>query len=423
MERRKTTLFLAMAGVLVVSLAAKPFHRAQGNATPQKPVPPSPSSGPSFASTVRFAYGGNVAEVPAEFIGGLVLLPLHVNQSQPCLFVLDSTAASTSIDPSRAAELGIVTGKSAELEFAGVTMSLTELPAAAKPGFDTQFGRAYEGTLGEDFFETFVIGIDYARKTVRLYDPGTYQYSGHGKGFHISFSGSTPVVRAKFNANGKTLEADFGVDTALDTSVLFSERYANAHHMLSHFKTIPAMDESPDPTQGALLGRLRLFQIGPFPVQQAIATFSEKSSEKGPEKRGGPIGSGQLAGEIGGGMLHRFTVIFDYPHQQIIFDPNSERRTDEIEDMSGISVIAQGPGLRGFEVTQVRPGTPGAEAGLQKGDVIAGIDEDPAADLSLMQVRGLFRLLGHPYRLTVERNDQTLHLTLKLKRLLPDNEE
>jgi hypothetical protein len=355
-----------------------------------------------------------VAEIPAEFVGGFILLPLHVNQSQPCLFVLDSTAASTSIDPDRAVELGIPAGQSAELEFAGVTLTLPELPRAPKPNFGPQFGRPYEGTLGRDFFESFVVAIDYARKTVRLYDPGAYQYSGQGKSFHLSFSGDAPVVRAKFNTTGKTLEADFGVDTALDASVLFSERYASAHHMLSHLKTIPATDDLSDGTADAILGRMKLFQIGPFPVQQSIATFSGRGA--------GATGSGQLAGAIGGGMLRRFTVIFDYPHTQMIFDPNSERRTDEIEDMSGISLVARGPGLRTFEVTQVRPGTPGADAGLQKGDVIAGIDEDPAADLSLMQVRDLFRQLGHPYRLTVERKDQTLHLTMKLKRLLPDNE-
>jgi len=159
---------------------------------------------------------------------------------------------------------------------------------------------------------------------------------------------------------------------------------------------------------------MRLFEIESFPVQQAIATFAKQDAS--------PEGGAKLAGEIGGGMLQRFNVVFDYPHQQIIFEPNSERRVDEIEDMSGVSLVATGPGLRRFEVTQVRSGTPGAEAGLQKGDVIAGIDEDPAADLSLMQVRDLFRQVGHPYKLTVERNDQTLHLTMKLKRLLPDNE-
>ena len=363
---------------------------------------------------MRFAYGGNVAEIPAEFVDGLVLLPVHVNQSQPCLFVLDSTAASTSIDPNRAAELGVPPG-SVELEFAGVNVTLPELPHIPKPDFDARFGRAYEGTLGRDFFESFVVAIDYARKTVRLYDPASYQYSGKGKSLHISFSEDTPVVRAKVNTSGKTLEGDFGVDTALDASVLFPERYANAHHMLSHVKTIPATDEIWDQVaQGAVLARMRVFQIGPFPVQQAIATFSEQ-----PEAKTGGV---QLAGEIGGGMLRRFTVIFDYSRMQIIFDTNSEWRTDELEDMSGITVAASGPGLRTFEVTQVRSGTPGAEAGLQKGDIIAGVDEDPAADLSLAQLRDLFRQFGHPYKLTVERNDQTLHLTLKLKRLLPNNE-
>jgi PDZ domain len=409
MERWKTSLIVVVAA-LSASLGARPGPWAQTQAA----APQTPPSSNSAPSSVRFAYGGNVAEIPAEFIGGLVLLPLHVNQSQPCLFVLDSTAAATSIDPERATELGIPAGQSVELEFAGVNLTLPALPRVSKPNFDARFGREYEGTLGRDFFETFVVAIDYERKTVRLFDPGAYQYSGRGKSFHLSFVGDTPVVRAKSNTNGKTVEGDFGIDTALGASVLFSESYANAHRMLSHFKMIPAMDEVSDDAADARLGRLRLFQIGPFPVQQAIATFSKLNA--------GAAGGEKLAGEIGGGMLRRFTVIFDYPHTQVIFDPNSNRRTEEFEDMSGISLIAGGPGLRTFKVTQVRPGTPGAEAGLQKGDIIAGIDQDPAADLSLIQVRDLFRQLGHPYTLTVERNDQTLHLTMKLKRLLPDNE-
>ena len=126
--------------------------------------PQAPTSSNAAPGSVRFAYGGNVAEIPAEFIGGLVLLPLHVNQSQPCLFVLDSTAAATSIDPQRATELGIPAGQSVELEFAGVNLTLPELPRVSKPNFDARFGREYEGTLGRDFFESFVVAIDYERK-------------------------------------------------------------------------------------------------------------------------------------------------------------------------------------------------------------------------------------------------------------------
>jgi len=384
-----------------MGLTATPAPRAQANSAPAPQAVPSASA--------RFAFGGNAAEIPAEFIDGLVFLPLRVNESQPCLFLFDPTAESSSIDPSRAAELGIPSAQSVALELAGVTFFLPALPQVPKPNFAARVGRAYEGTLGKDFVESVVVEIDYARKTVRLYDPAVYQYSGRGTSFPLTFAGTMPVVQAKFGvANGKVLEAGFGVNPALDVSVRISDHYEGGRLLSSHVKTIPAMD--PNGGENAVLGRLQMVQIGPIPVQDSIAEFSREN----PVVNGGV----RLAGEIGAGMLRRYVMVFDYPHQQIIFNPNSEIRSDEPEDMSGIALIAKGPGLKTFEVTQVRPRTPGADAGIQKGDLIAGIDQDPAADLSLEEIRDLFRRSGHPYKLTIERNGRTLSLTMKLRRLL-----
>ncbi len=346
MERRKTTL-LAAAAALSVSFAARPAAPQRQAAAPQ-----TPTSSNSAADPVRFAYGGNVAEIPAEFIGGLILLPLHINQSQPCLFVLDSTAAATSIDPDRAADLGIPAGQSVELEFAGVNLTLPELPRVPKPNFGARFGREYEGTLGHDFFESFVVAIDYERKTVRLFDPGAYQYSGHGKGFQVSFAGDTPVVRAKSNTNGKTLEGDFGIDTALDASVIFSKSYANAHHMLSHLKTIPAMDEAADDSADAVLGRMKLFQIGPFPVQQAIATFSKlrRRYARRREARGRDWRRNAAA-------LHRDLRL--PAHADHLRSQTATGASEEFEDMSGISLAAEAVrGLRTFESDAGAPREP-----------------------------------------------------------------
>jgi S1-C subfamily serine protease len=117
-------------------------------------------------------------------------------------------------------------------------------------------------------------------------------------------------------------------------------------------------------------------------------------------------------------MLRRFTAVMDYAHQQMILDRNSEFRDEDREDMSGISIIAGGSNLKKFIVTQVRPGTPGTDAGIQKGDVIAGVDDDPAADLTLADLRYLFRQLGHPYKLLIEREGKTVVVTMKLRRLL-----
>jgi C-terminal processing protease CtpA/Prc len=150
--------------------------------------------------------------------------------------------------------------------------------------------------------------------------------------------------------------------------------------------------------------------VGPYDVRDPIAVFSRGDSPADDKSR--------LAGQLGGKLLRRFTVTFDYPHQRMILDPNSDFRTDDLEDMSGLAVVATGSNLKSFEVTEVRSGTPGADAKIQKGDVIAGVDDEAAADLSLAAIRKLFRQRGAKYKLLIQRNRQTLAVTLQTRRLL-----
>jgi hypothetical protein len=398
--RRRIAGGSAILLVLCLGMSVRRGPHAQTNAPPaQQP-----------AADARFAFGGNAAEVPADFIGNRVFLPVRVNQSQPSLFEVDSTAAASSIDPGRAAELGIGPGQSAVLEMEGVRLSLPTLPFIPKPPFSAHVGREYEGTLGQDFFASAVVEIDYARRTVRLFDPGTFHYSGRGKIIPLKFARGMPVVQAKFNAGGKTIAGGFILNTALDVPVVISNRYEEKRRFFTpHTKTIPAIDQPPGGEEGDTLARMNFFQIGPYSVVQAIAEFSQRSLA---------ANDPHLVGEIGGGMLRRFTVTLDFLRQQVILDSNSDFHADDEADMSGVSITASGPGLKRFEVTEVRPGTPGADAGVQKGDVIAGIDDEPAADLSLVEIRKLFRQITHPYKLLLERNGQTVSVTLKLRRLL-----
>ncbi len=158
------------------------------------------------------------------------------------------------------------------------------------------------------------------------------------------------------------------------------------------------------------MARIEDFQIGPYQVQQPLAAFVQGKLPGADDA--------QVAGEIGGGMLRRFTLTLDYARQVAIFDSNSEIRTDDHEDMSGISVAAGGPDLKRFEVVQVRPGSPAADAGVQKGDVIAGVDDEAAADITLAALRNLFRQVGHKYKLLIERNGKAQTIGVTMRRLL-----
>ena len=224
--------------------------------------PGTPLSREQSPATARFAGGGNAAEIPAEFVGNLVFLPVRVDSGKPSLFNLDSRALRTSIDPARAAALGLSVrpaegngppeaGQSIRdcvVNLPGVDFPMSSLAVSAKQDFGLQVGRPNQGTLGNDFFARAVVSINYARRTVELYDPGVYQYSGPGTRFHLTFVEGTPVIRAKFSVSrGKALEADFALNTARDASVLISDQYAEAHHVFSsHLRTIPDVTPQSD---------------------------------------------------------------------------------------------------------------------------------------------------------------------------------
>ncbi len=79
--------------------------------------------------------------------------------------------------------------------------------------------------------------------------------------------------------------------------------------------------------------------------------------------------------------------------------------------------IAESLGLDrpgGVLVTEITPQSPAAAAGLQHGDLITGIDQQPVADVEAFSYRFATKPLGSSASLTVLRNGKPLMLTVKL---------
>jgi|HubBroStandDraft_6_1064221.scaffolds.fasta_scaffold01548_5 hypothetical protein len=405
---RRNILFLIFLFFSILAFAIQPAIRGQAPASALQ----------ENTAPARFAYGGNAAQNPAAFIGNLIFLPVRLNQDKPLLFELDSTATATSIDPSYAPHAAASVGgsdaalRNCVLTLPDVALPMSVLAVAGKNDFGLQTGIRYQGTLGPDFFARLVIVVDYFRQTVQLYDPATFTYSGTGNGFPLALAGAAPVVHAKFDIPGRrTQEADFVVSTALDAPIVFYREYTEAHRFSSmHFKTIPASYSQLDAGSKIFLGRLKTFQLGAYSLEEPVAAFSQSNP--------GQSGNKSVAGAIGAGFLRRFTVIFDLPHQRIIFEPNIQFNKFAEEDMSGLSIVAKGPNLKTFEIAHVQPGTPGASAGVREGDLIAGVDGEPAADMTLSSIRDLFRQVGHKYKLLIERNGKTEEVVIEMKRLI-----
>ncbi|HTS13091.1 MAG TPA: PDZ domain-containing protein [Candidatus Limnocylindrales bacterium] len=399
MNRRM--LFFVAAAMLCLTAAGKPQSNGQAKSAPAQ-----------WPSHPLFAYRGNAAEIPAAFIENLVFLPVTLNESKPSLFALDTSAKMTSVDPERAKETGLVTNQRVALITPGVLFPFDSIPAIARPDLAAEIGRPYEGTIGADFLNSVVVEIDNARQTVRIFDPSIYKYTGRGKTFPLVFEGDMPVIRARFSSpRGKESEADFGISTSVIAGIVFSEPFALAHHLVSsHGKGADGYDPQMTGGEAVSLYRLKNFQIASWSAPDIIAEVS-KSKIAG-------AGNPKLAGVIGAGMLHRYNIVLDYPHKQIILEANNRFKDYDEEDKSGIAVVAKGSNLKTFEVVHVAAGSPAAEGGVKVGDIIAGINDEAAADIRLDAVRDMFRQVGHTYNLTIQRGDQTKQISIQMRRLL-----
>jgi hypothetical protein len=401
---RRVAILVLVAGLRFLASVFGPPLRAQ--------TPPAPN--PQSASQTQFSYA---AQIPASFVHNLIFIPVRINGGNPSLFELDSSAERTSIEPARAQELGLPVSSAqtidhAALTMAGLRLGLGALPVIARKNFAETTGQAAHGVLGRDFFDHAVIVVDYLRQTVQILDPATYKYEGQGKSFPVTGGASSALIRAKGNISGrKSFDAEFEINTALDSAIVFYQAYMDSKKIsAAHFKAVSASYPELDEGSKIQVGRIKDFQIGAYTIEEPVALFSQGNSKSGANPK--------IAGEIGGDFLRRFSVVFDFPHQRLILEPNLQINHTAQEDMSGLSILAKGANLKIFEIVQVRPGTPGADAKLKEGDMIAGVDEEAAADLTLSAIRDLFRQVGHEYKLLIDRHGQSLTITIKMRRLV-----
>lgn len=377
------------------------FEKILAHAPPQKVV-----------SMPGSAAANSLVTIPFEQVDKLIYLQVRVNDSEFLQFVLDSGAGVWVIDQSLAKKLNLKSEEKDKLKGAGggafdvtytnnVSFKLPgiELPVARVALADLSsltsgLGRQVDGIIGYEFFERYVVEIDYDANVVRLFEPKTFKYSGRGEVVPIKIKKKHSYVAAKIKVAGRdSADREYLIDTG--ASGLVSDS-------LVAQSTAPKMEFVGGGGLGnpakIVLGRVERLQLGSFVFENVNGVSSP-----------GPM---IIAGEL----LHRFTVLFDYSRQQMILEPNRHFRDGFIFDTLGAELnLAQE--LKGFKVGSVFTNSVAAEAGLKEGDLITSIDGQPALSFSLEQVRLMFEE-EKEYLLSIKRESKILQLKVKLRRLL-----
>jgi len=377
------------------------------------------------ASSVR-------ATIPFELNNKHIMVKAKVN-GQPITFVLDTGDQVAIVDLDLARRMNLALSGEVRVGGAGAAISTGAMVQNATftidglEGFSQpvrmalplgkvlspRAGRDFEGIIGQEFIQQFVVEIDYQGQLLRLHDKDKFVYNGAGESIPIKFMHGHPILEAEVTPVGSTapLKGKFVLDTGAGLALALYSPFVSEHGLLGpETKTIRSLGGAGagGETTGRI-GRVTELKIGSYTIKSPITMFSQDKA--------GAFASDQLAGNIGGRVASKFRLFLDYGRKRIIFEPNSTFAAPYDHAQSGISVVAEGGDYRVFRIRAVLEDSPASEAGLLKDDVITGVNNQAATEFTLSKLNELFER-PVPYKLTIRRGEQTLQLTLTPRRLL-----
>ncbi len=311
---------------------------------------------PVFCTDSHFSSGKSSVAVPFELDNNLIYVRVSVNGSRPLSFILD-TGAHSMIHVRQARTIGLKLKLVGQARGAGATQPdvylVTEKVSFSLPGVQLsprmlvavsldaaeacvnefnideegrkigsdrskQSGakREVDGILGKQFFDQFVVEIDYAHRLLNVYDRSSYKYAGSGKEIPLEIGEQHIFARAQIKVAGRApLAGRFLLDTGSAQAISLMKPFMNENKLLPSTEgmtSLPVCGLGGHEKEKSWIGTLEALQLGEFKVAAPVTEFRLADPNTDAD------------GFIGGAVFRRFKVIFDYSRRRMILEPRSD---------------------------------------------------------------------------------------------------
>ncbi|MEM0518546.1 MULTISPECIES: aspartyl protease family protein [Aequorivita] len=380
--------------------------------------------------------------IPFKLVNNLPIVQIEVNGT-PLSFILDTGVKSTilfSLEEADSLQLRNTSPVMLQgLGSGGAVEALKSLNNKVKVGnaidtshslfvifdstlnFSPRMGIPVHGILGNDFFQNFIVKINYSTQVITIYNPEKYSLKSCRKceDLPLNFVGGKPYIVLQIESENKREDVTLLVDSgSSDVMWIFDHRDFISESPKNYFNDFLGLGLS-----GDIYGkraRIPGLSVGDFHLKEVNTSFPDNDAVLKARRYE------ERDGSVGGGFLSRFTVTFDYANAIVRFKKNSKFKEPFNYNMSGLTLEHDGMELVKEEwqarvntaranqnesltvnsisvttevhfslvpkyvVVAVREDSPAALAGIKIGDEIVTINGKPSYQYKLYELLDLF---------------------------------
>lgn len=424
-----------------------------------------------WAQNFSLPQGEKVQKVHFELINNLIIMPIDVNGTK-LSFILDSgvnkpilfnISDQDSVQINSVSEVTIrglgdgepikaLKSKQNRFRIGKVINRDQQLFVVMDKALNLSpsLGIPVHGIIGYDLFRDFVVEINYIKKVIKFHNPQYYKHKENWK------SKTLPLVIKKNKAyvegrimlnKSKNVSVRLLVDTGSSDAVwLFEDQEKGLDVPKNNYEDFLGRGLS-----GNIFGKrtkVNSFGIGGFTLNDAKAAFPNM------ESFGNIKNLGNRNGSIGGEVLKRFNIVFDYSRHKVTLRKNGNFKepfhynlagielqhdgvryiaesiadargvvyNDENETFGNVQILMENRTRLSLVpeiiVSSIRAGSPAEEAGLKEGDLILAVNGKRIHKYKLQEVlKMLNEKEGKKVKVLIERYNSDLLFTFVLKKL------
>lgn len=367
-----------------------------------------------------------------DLIQNLMIIPVYINNQGPYNFVLDTGVGPTIITNPKLIELlklkemrpikMVGFGEGAEIDAYVSKNESTRIGMSTAKNMQTivlkedlfnlsaYVGKEISGLIGYDFFNSFVVRINYQLRKIQFNLPSK-TVNIRGEKIPLEIIDSKPYINAaisheKLGKINVKLIVDCGASHALSLEKLNDAPFPlPTEHILGNLGVGLSGEISGN------IGRTASLSIGSFFFKDVLTNFpkfSEVATKATLKNRNGNLGA-----EI----LNRFYVTFDYQKKLMYLKKSEAYKRPFEHDMAGMEVYMGVKGYGDYLLGRIEPGSPAEKAGFKERDEVLTINFKRVEEYTLDQISDMFKS-GNGKTIVIEilRDDVVIVKLLRLKK-------